>query len=499
MKINGVVPKDHAVAVSSSASFATNVSPLAKQAREPAQRQQQQQQQQPLPTTTNNNNNNTAPTSSQQHSYSSSSSSSTSSLFHGLRKTTGHLVQAVEDFFFPRFLRHAPYSNDLVSPQAITANRSVRGGVLLEGCTTAAEHRAAVQHALELVHGQSSATGLAALGLEYRLEPCPAHSQVTTTTNQRMMMTMMTTDGSVWSHASPMSGDDDDDDDHHTRESERTTSQEFEMGPERLVPVCFSHDNKDHDSRSSSSSSSSSAKDASKKKKNNHDDNDDDDDGDGDGDDPALALSSSPTSTLAVPPPANTTTATATASITAPTITPSTSDQDILSTYNTVGGTVGASTCRFGPIEDGKLPIPPHRPLPRTASTETLHDLAVDIPYDYLPSLDEERAKCPMCMRRLYHIPTNTLITEDNRKRFIADGDMYEEVARLCQEYAHEIMCEEGGLEWVLIEPPSSGSSRPDDEQPSAHTTATADHSANTTPEREPIRAMVNSDHPWFY
>ena len=54
-------------------------------------------------------------------------------------------------------------------------------------------------------------------------------------------------------------------------------------------------------------------------------------------------------------------------------------------------------------------------------------------------------------MSRLFHAETNTMITMKNRKEFIADGDMYDQVARLCQEYAQEVMIEEGNLEWVTV------------------------------------------------
>jgi hypothetical protein len=54
-------------------------------------------------------------------------------------------------------------------------------------------------------------------------------------------------------------------------------------------------------------------------------------------------------------------------------------------------------------------------------------------------------------MTRLFHTESNTMITMKNRKEFIADGDMYDQVARLCQEYAQEVMIEEGDLEWVTV------------------------------------------------
>jgi len=107
---------------------------------------------------------------------------------------------------------------------------------------------------------------------------------------------------------------------------------------------------------------------------------------------------------------------------------------------------------------------------------------------------------CHWCSRRLFYIPSLVcnpekeedteekkdqqsdasssksesgeaiLIDEHNRKRFIADGDMYEQVARLSTEFAQEIMCQEANLQWVTID---------------------------EAPERsEPMRALVSSNHP---
>jgi hypothetical protein len=52
---------------------------------------------------------------------------------------------------------------------------------------------------------------------------------------------------------------------------------------------------------------------------------------------------------------------------------------------------------------------------------------------------------------RLFHAESNIMITNENRKEFIADGDMYDVVARICQEHAQEVMIREGNLEWVLV------------------------------------------------
>jgi hypothetical protein len=51
------------------------------------------------------------------------------------------------------------------------------------------------------------------------------------------------------------------------------------------------------------------------------------------------------------------------------------------------------------------------------------------------------------CLTNLVYLPTNTAITDKNRNDYIADGTMYEEMARLTQEAAHECMAVAGDLE----------------------------------------------------
>jgi hypothetical protein len=119
-------------------------------------------------------------------------------------------------------------------------------------------------------------------------------------------------------------------------------------------------------------------------------------------------------------------------------------------------------------------------------SIESVVDVAVSIPSpdelnedDFVPATEAEIASgsarhCHLCMRRLYHSESDALIDDGNRQLFIADGDMYEEVARLCQEYAHYVMCREGNMAWVTIEPQREAAKQA----------------------RPPIEAMVNKDHP---
>jgi hypothetical protein len=59
--------------------------------------------------------------------------------------------------------------------------------------------------------------------------------------------------------------------------------------------------------------------------------------------------------------------------------------------------------------------------------------------------------KCLECVTRLYHVPSNTAIMNENRQCFIADGEMYDAVADLCQAAAQEIMAETCDLVWVTI------------------------------------------------
>lgn len=52
------------------------------------------------------------------------------------------------------------------------------------------------------------------------------------------------------------------------------------------------------------------------------------------------------------------------------------------------------------------------------------------------------------CSLRLFHKSSNTPITEKNHEHFVAHGKMYDEVSRLCMEYAQDVMMKEGNLEW---------------------------------------------------
>ena len=107
------------------------------------------------------------------------------------------------------------------------------------------------------------------------------------------------------------------------------------------------------------------------------------------------------------------------------------------------------------PVEDNaeqngrttRQPEEPEHSAPQAPFTAATADESVPPKTDG-EQIDEQPLEV---MNRLFHVESNTMITMKNRKEFIADGDMYDQVARLCQEYAQEVMIEEGDLEWVTV------------------------------------------------
>ena len=57
---------------------------------------------------------------------------------------------------------------------------------------------------------------------------------------------------------------------------------------------------------------------------------------------------------------------------------------------------------------------------------------------------------CERCMTRLFC--NDTLVDATNRRRFVSDGKMYDEISRLCMEHAQHIMIAEADLEWKFID-----------------------------------------------
>jgi len=60
-------------------------------------------------------------------------------------------------------------------------------------------------------------------------------------------------------------------------------------------------------------------------------------------------------------------------------------------------------------------------------------------------------SRCSDCVTRLYHTQSNTAVTGENRRTYIADGTMYDAIANLCQSAAQEIIAERCNLVWVTV------------------------------------------------
>ena len=67
------------------------------------------------------------------------------------------------------------------------------------------------------------------------------------------------------------------------------------------------------------------------------------------------------------------------------------------------------------------------------------------------PPPQNQKYSCLKCSTKLYHMESKTFINKTNRKTYIADGKMYEEIVRLCQEYAQQEMMKEGNLHWITV------------------------------------------------
>lgn len=99
--------------------------------------------------------------------------------------------------------------------------------------------------------------------------------------------------------------------------------------------------------------------------------------------------------------------------------------------------------------------------LPRKSSNVSLFSLATHFtasstasssqPPPGAISFHQDGAQEESCAWRLYHIPSKTLVTPENHQEFIAHGEMYDHIARLCMEVAQQVMMEQGDLHWESI------------------------------------------------
>lgn len=107
---------------------------------------------------------------------------------------------------------------------------------------------------------------------------------------------------------------------------------------------------------------------------------------------------------------------------------------------------------------------------------EGLHDLGFE--YRFIPCNEHsarprpcytEDTVCFECSTPLFHIESDTSITTDNRKRFIPDGTVFDQVSTCCTEVAVEWLCRDLSLKFITLY---------GDVQPGG-----------------PVRALVNQEH----
>jgi len=92
-------------------------------------------------------------------------------------KALNHFAHSIGQAFealFHRDHKHSQHHQARTSAAAAPPLR-VRGGVLLHGCATPAEHYERIRTAVAAVKELKGAEGLRAIGLEYRLVKCPEH------------------------------------------------------------------------------------------------------------------------------------------------------------------------------------------------------------------------------------------------------------------------------------------------------------------------------------
>ena len=301
-----------------------------------------------------------------------------------IKRKTGRIVHAVEDFLFPRFFHphHGSHSSHTGGRSQAAAVVRVRGGVLLRGCSTAEEHKAKVLETVQVARALHGERGLRAIGFEYRRVLCPEHAALSST--KRNSSTNSNTNNS---------------EDHADGEPVADEELSFENMDEI---------ESDHEDQSAQAGV----------------------------------------------------------------------QEEILN--------VPQKTDNKNSSVSGEIPglLPTDGGEEATTSTNDLvqEEDSVDINADAA----KQQHMCHLCSSRLFHIESNTQVENDNRKSFIADGDMYDAIARLCQEYAQGRMEQDYNLKWVVVATPEDDNN--DDERNGPY--------PFQRNKDEPIRALVNAEHP---
>jgi hypothetical protein len=124
-------------------------------------------------------------------------------------------------------------------------------------------------------------------------------------------------------------------------------------------------------------------------------------------------------------------------------------DDDELTTKDGSSSSSSSSSTIHHNDMESKTPF--HQKQERNIIHSTIHE-ETNITHTKEEAPTEASEFSSNCSRtRLIHLPSNTFITKKNRQQFIADGEMYEEIVRLCQEYAQDMMIRYGSLHWTSV------------------------------------------------
>ena len=118
-------------------------------------------------------------------------------------------------------------------------------------------------------------------------------------------------------------------------------------------------------------------------------------------------------------------------------------------------GNVTDDSIHHDALNENNISEPPTNALFDKRARHTLSSIGFEFRLEKCDECTLEATKdnhcCEQCTTRLYYTPSDTLITSENRRKFIADGKMYDAIADLCQSAAQEIMAETCDLVWVTI------------------------------------------------
>lgn len=109
--------------------------------------------------------------------------------------------------------------------------------------------------------------------------------------------------------------------------------------------------------------------------------------------------------------------------------------------------------CHFSTIKISGPPPVENKPVPEEAAPRRFGSLGLaDCGFEYRQlSVNTSSDEDELPETRLFHKTTRTMISSDNRRTFISDGNFFDEVVQCCQQVAQERIQSVYGLEWMEL------------------------------------------------